>query len=98
MQSSTDFTLLLVIIIGLMWAFRNVLKRMAKLGERTVVISTEMVDDTMQTYSNEVMIANAQTRSKQIEEVSRIEHLVTSKEVQNSLQPKVKLVTSEEQA
>ena len=78
-------TLTLIVGLFLLFWFKDSIKGSAKTAETTINVINETSEDSLKTYRNDVLIANAEKRSDQVEQIGKIQNVVSNKEIEDLL-------------
>ena len=77
----------LVLVAGLfiLFWFKNSIKKTAYLAEVAIDVTADTSEDSLKTYRNEISIMNAEKRSEQVGRISKLDTVVTNKEIEDLL-------------
>lgn len=81
-------TLILIAGIVLLFWFKQSIKGSAQMLETLVNETNNTLEDSITTYGNEVLLANADKRSDQLERIQQLDTIVTSAEIRDILNAK----------
>ena len=75
-----ESAIIIVAIILLFW-FKASIKGLATTAEKVVSETNGTIDDSIQTYANEIYILNAEKRSEQMARIAKLKARVTNSEI-----------------